>query len=102
MAFGLPNSQDLNGLADKLGTIVASLGPEEKDVVTAAIGQLSDHATALETKVAGDITAILVPIEAQLARANTSVEVLADLVKRIVDNGLVVTVPLQQPQIPQR
>ncbi len=55
MAFGLPNAQDLNGIVANLGTIVASLGPEESAVITGAISQLSDHAEALETKAMADL-----------------------------------------------
>ncbi len=85
MAFGIPNSGDLSALADKLGGIVASLGPEESAVVTGAISQLSDHATALETKTLTDLAAIVAPGIAQLTRA-------CDLLERIEKGGMVVTV----------
>ncbi len=55
MPFGIPNSSDLNGLADKIGSIIASLGPEEAAVISGAISQLSDHAAALEAKAAADL-----------------------------------------------
>jgi hypothetical protein len=55
--LGLPTGTDLSGIADKLGAIVASLGPEESAVVTGAISQLSDHAAALEAKTAADLAA---------------------------------------------
>lgn len=50
MAFGIPNSGDLSALADKIGAIVASVGPEEAVVIKDAIQQLSDHANAMEDK----------------------------------------------------
>lgn len=53
MAFGIPNSGDLNGLADKLAAIVTNLGPEEQAVVSAAVTQLSEHGSALISQ-AGD------------------------------------------------
>lgn len=55
MAFGIPSTSDLTALATQLGNIVAGVGPMEQGVITAAIQQLSDHATALETKAALDL-----------------------------------------------
>lgn len=62
MAFGIPNSTDLTALADKLGAIVASVGPEEQAVLTAAIGQLSDHGSALISQAGAAIQTDLAPL----------------------------------------
>lgn len=71
--LGLPTGTDLNGIADKLGTIVASLGPEESAVVTGAISQLSDHAAALEKQTATDIGAMFAEITPRLDTFNQNV-----------------------------
>lgn len=74
MAFGIPTSTDLTGLATQIGTIVASVGPEESAVLQTAIQQLSDHATAIETKAAADAQALENPI---LQRLDSAIATLA-------------------------
>lgn len=94
MAFGLPNTTDLNGLADKLGTIVAAVGPEESAVITAAIQQLSDHAGALATsaiaQAGGVIQADLAPVVQQVTDFNANVATLIGLLTRVLDDGILV------------
>lgn len=66
MAFGIPSPSDLSALATQLGGIVASVGPEEQAVLKTAMDQLSDHATALESKISDDIQAAEKPLVQRL------------------------------------
>lgn len=95
MAFGIPNSGDLTALAAQLGTIVASVGPEESAVLKGAIEQLSDHGAALMTagisQAGSVIQADLAPVVAQIAAFNVNVATLIGLLQSIKDDGIQVS-----------
>ena len=100
MPFGIPSSTDLTGLATQLGGIVASVGPEEQAVLTAAIGQLSDHGAALLTQAGSVIQTDLAPLLAESADWRLEVALFRDEVTalnakldRLLNGGLLLTVP---------
>lgn len=65
MAFGIPSSSDLSALATQIGTIVQGVGPMEQAVLSSAMQQLSDHASALEKQSSADIGQLVTDTLAQ-------------------------------------
>lgn len=89
--LGLPTGTDLNGIADKLSTIVASLGPEESAVVNSAIAQLSEHGSALIAAgitqagdmIATDLSPLIEESKAWRAEAQAMREAITAIANRI-------------------
>ena len=101
LALGDINAAVLNGIADKLSGVVASLGPEESAVVTAAIQQLSDHASALEKQTAADAQAIENPL---LTRIDAMQQTLDKAVNALLvyQNGFSVVPAISPRELPPK